>query len=97
VEARKNTILDQMQARQLCFGSQSVTPVRCFIRAREKILISIDDAIPLCRCATSTAPVDCVESYLFDINNDFDWSQVYTLCSAVITNHLWDDCIPRLY
>jgi hypothetical protein len=97
VEARKKTILDQMQARQLCFGSQSLEPVRCFLRARDEIAISIDDAIPLCRCATSTAPVDCVSSYLFNINNDFDRSEVYSLCSAIVTNHLWEDCIPRLY
>ena len=35
------------------------TPLACYNKAQNKTLLTNEQAITLCRCATSTAPVDC--------------------------------------
>jgi hypothetical protein len=93
--AREATTLDEYQSWELCIGARTVEPVDCWVQGRERLFATGDELVGLCRCATSTAPVDCAQEWSWEL--EVEPLRVLQLCSAIVVMKLFPDCTPRAY
>jgi len=92
-QARKDTGLNQQQARALCLGARGTGPATCFVAADDRTLLSDSPSIKLCRCALGTKPVDCFERA--DEKTDLTEHQIVRSCSPIVVRNLTTDCVQR--
>ncbi len=58
--AQRRTALTPFQQQALCLGAPTPSgPVDCFVEATNRLLITEEQGVALCRCSASTEPVEC--------------------------------------